>query len=144
MAKPTKPHKPAQPNQQSDQACDVMYPGRFAYEGLHRALHEKARLGIMTSLVSHAEGLAFADLKELCSLSDGNLNRHLEVLRDEGFVDIEKSGAGRGAKTTCQVTEVGRESFFRYLSELEQVIADANSRASSPQAAESELRLRTV
>jgi hypothetical protein len=28
-------------------------PGRFAYDGLERVFHEKARLGIMTSLVSH-------------------------------------------------------------------------------------------
>ena len=31
-------------------------PGRFAYEGLDRVLHEKARLGIMTSLVTRPEG----------------------------------------------------------------------------------------
>ena len=30
--------------------------GRFAYEGLDRVLHEKARLGILTSLVAHADG----------------------------------------------------------------------------------------
>ena len=39
-------------------------PGRFAYEGLQRAFHEKARLGIMTCLVSEPDGLAFADLKQ--------------------------------------------------------------------------------
>ena len=26
-------------------------PGRFAYEGLDRVIHEKARLGVLTSLV---------------------------------------------------------------------------------------------
>ena len=56
-------------------------PGRFAYEGLDRVLHEKARLGIMTSLVGRPEGLIFADLKRLCALTDGNLSRHLDVLR---------------------------------------------------------------
>ena len=45
--------------------------GRFAYDGLERAIHEKARLGIMTSLVAHPSGLAFADLKQLCDLTDG-------------------------------------------------------------------------
>ena len=34
-------------------------PGRFAYDGLDRVLHEKARLGIMTSLVTRAEGAVF-------------------------------------------------------------------------------------
>ncbi|MES1213362.1 MAG: transcriptional regulator, partial [Singulisphaera sp.] len=49
--------------------------GRFAYQGLERVLHEKARLGIMTSLVTRPEGLLFNDLKRLCDLTDGNLSR---------------------------------------------------------------------
>ena len=61
--------------------------GRFAYEGLERAIHEKARLGIMTSLSTQPQGLLFVDLKRLCSLTDGNLNRHLKVLEEEGLVE---------------------------------------------------------
>ena len=30
--------------------------GRFAYDGLERIIHEKARLGILTSLVAHPKG----------------------------------------------------------------------------------------
>ena len=37
--------------------------GRFAYEGLDRVIHEKARLGILTSLIAHPKGLLFCDLK---------------------------------------------------------------------------------
>ena len=48
--------------------------GRFAYDGLERIFHEKARLGIMTSLVTHSRGLVFGDLKDLCQLTDGNLS----------------------------------------------------------------------
>ena len=58
--------------------------GRFAYDGLERVFHEKARLGIMTSLVGHPKGLIFSDLKELCALTDGNLSRHLQVLHEAG------------------------------------------------------------
>ena len=32
-------------------------PSRFAYEGLDRVLHEKARLGILVSLSARADGL---------------------------------------------------------------------------------------
>jgi hypothetical protein len=48
----------------------LKHSGRFAYEGLERVIHEKARLGIMTSLVAHADGLLFGDLKQLCALTD--------------------------------------------------------------------------
>ena len=54
---------------------ELAQPGRFAYEGLERALHEKARLGIMTSLIMRPEGLLFSDLKRLCALTDGNLSQ---------------------------------------------------------------------
>ena len=55
------------------------HSGRFAYDGLERVFHEKARLGIMTSLVTNPRGLVFSDLKEFCALTDGNLSRHLQV-----------------------------------------------------------------
>lgn len=100
-------------------------PGRFAYEGLERALHEKARLGIMTSLVTHPEGLLFTDLKELCALTDGNLNRHLKVLRDEGLVEVRKGTSSKRPQTVCRVTAGGRERFLEYVAELERVISDA-------------------
>jgi len=100
-------------------------PGRFAYEGLERAIHEKARLGLMTSLMTRPEGLSFNELKELCDLTDGNLNRHLEVLSEAGLVTVRKEeGTGRG-RTLCKITSAGRTRFKEYLEELERVIADA-------------------
>jgi hypothetical protein len=32
---------------------DKARTGRFAYEGLDRVIHEKARLGVLTSLIAH-------------------------------------------------------------------------------------------
>lgn len=111
--------------------------GQFAYEGLDRVIHEKARLGIMTSLVGRADGLSFGDLKSLCDLTDGNLNRHLDVLREAGLIAIEKeSGRGR-ARTVCRVTRHGRQRFLEYLAELERVVAVAAEAAASPRAARS-------
>jgi hypothetical protein len=37
-------------------------PGRYAYEGLERVIHEKARLSILSSLASNETGLLFNDL----------------------------------------------------------------------------------
>jgi len=104
-------------------------PGRFAYEGLDRVLHEKARLGIMTSLVGRPEGLIFADLKRLCALTDGNLSRHLDVLREAGLLEIWKGFEHRRPQTLCRLTPEGRQRFVAYLEELEQVIRDAMPKA---------------
>jgi DNA-binding transcriptional ArsR family regulator len=103
--------------------------GRFAYEGLDRVLHEKARLGIMTSLVTRPEGVLFSDLKRLCALTDGNLSRHLDVLREAGLVDVWKGFENRRPQTLCRLSVEGRQRFVAYLEELEQVIRDAMPKA---------------
>ncbi len=38
---------------------------RFAFDGLDRVMHEKARLGLLSSLIAHPKGLTFSDLKHL-------------------------------------------------------------------------------
>ena len=62
--------------------------GRFsADEGLDRVIHERARLSVLTSLITNPKGLTFGDLKQLCALTDGNLSRHLRrtgVRKDGG------------------------------------------------------------
>ena len=99
--------------------------GRFAYEGLERIIHEKARLGILTSLVAHPKGLLFNDLKDLCSLTDGNLSRHLQVLNEAGLVEVWKSSHKNRPQTTCRLTAEGRRRLLDYINVLESVIADA-------------------
>ena len=78
--------------------------GRFAYEGLDRVLHEKARLGILTSLVAHPDGLRFGELRTLCALTDGNLSRHLDVLREAGLVEVWKGFEERRPQTLARLS----------------------------------------
>jgi DNA-binding transcriptional ArsR family regulator len=103
--------------------------GRFAYDGLERLIHEKARLSIMTSLATHPRGLLFGDLKELCSLTDGNLSRHLQILHEGGLVEVWKGFQGNRPQTLCRLTDPGRKRFLEYLTVLENVIADAETAA---------------
>ena len=99
--------------------------GRYAYEGLDRILHEKARLGIMTCLMAHIEGLVFNDLKERCSLTDGNLSRHIQILNEAGLVEVWKGYEKRRPQTLCRLTPEGRKRFSEYLKILGKVIGDA-------------------
>lgn len=100
-------------------------PGRFAYEGLDRVIHEKARLSIITSLATHSQGLLFNDLKELCSLTDGNLSRHLQILSEAGLIQIWKGFKDNRPQTLCQLTGAGRRRFLEYVNVLESVVTDA-------------------
>lgn len=99
--------------------------GRYAYEGLDRTIHEKARLGILTSLAANPSGLLFGDLKELCSLTDGNLNRHLQTLQEAGLIEVWKRFQFKRPQTLLRITDVGRQKLLQYITELERVVADA-------------------
>ena len=99
--------------------------GRFAYEGLDRVIHERARLSVLTSLITNPKGLTFLDLKQLCSLTDGNLSRHLQVLEKANMVEIVKGHDHNRPQTLCRITASGRKRFLEYLSTLEQVVLDA-------------------
>jgi DNA-binding MarR family transcriptional regulator len=97
----------------------------FAFEGLDRVMHEKARLGVLSSLIAYPKGLAFGDLKSLCGLTDGNLSRHLQVLQEAGLVEINKNFENNRPQTTIKMTRSGRKRFLEYLALLEQVVRDA-------------------
>ena len=67
----------------------------------------------LTSLMAHPKGLAFADLKQLCGLTDGNLSRHLLVLQEAGLVEITKGYEGNRPHTTCRLTRSRPPPFSR-------------------------------
>lgn len=100
---------------------------RFAYDGLDRVIHERARLSVLTSLITHAKGQSFGELKQLCGLTDGNLNRHLMVLEEAKLVTTAKAIEQGRPQTVCKVTALGRRRYVEYLAVLEQVILDASS-----------------
>jgi DNA-binding MarR family transcriptional regulator len=100
-------------------------PAPFAYEGLDRVIHERARLGVLTSLMAQPKGVAFAELKALCGLTDGNLSRHLQTLQEAGLVEIAKGFERNRPLTVCRITPEGRARFVDYLTVLEQVVRDA-------------------
>jgi predicted ArsR family transcriptional regulator len=104
---------------------DRVHP--FAYEGLDRIMHERARLGVLTCLIAHPKGLSFAAIKQLCGLTDGNLSRHLDVLSTAKLVEITKSIERGRPQSLCRITIDGRRRFVGYLSVLERVLLDAGA-----------------
>jgi DNA-binding MarR family transcriptional regulator len=113
--------------------------GRFAYEGLDRVIHERARLSVLTSLITNPKGLTFNDLKQLCTLTDGNLSRHLSVLEEARMVEIIRGHDRNRPQTICRITASGRKRYLDYLTTLEQVVRDAADGAKPDTAAASML-----
>jgi DNA-binding MarR family transcriptional regulator len=104
---------------------DPGHVSQYAYEGLDRVIHERARLSVLTSLITHSEGLRFGDLKQLCGLTDGNLSRHVQVLQEASLIDVLKGFENNRPQTVCRITAEGHKRYVDYLAVLEQVVRDA-------------------
>lgn len=92
---------------------------------LSKIFHERARLGIMTVLVSRDSEIEFNELRQILKLTKGNLAVHISKLEEAGYVEIQKSFVGKTPRTTYQATSLGRRDFSAYLSLLETLISTA-------------------
>ena len=100
---------------------------------LDDTIHQKARLGIMSTLLALGEA-DFKLLKETLALSDGNLSTHLALLEERAYVEVHKEFVRRKPHTTYKPTEAGRAAFHDYLLSLERIIRAADSAAQSARA----------
>ena len=114
----------------------------FAYEGLERLFHERGRLAVCTCLMAHATGMRLRALQDACALTDGNLNRHLHALAEDGIVELARETGNGRPSTHVRITGSGRARFLAYIDELETVVRAVN--ASEPERVRSQgLRLAT-
>jgi predicted ArsR family transcriptional regulator len=103
----------------------------FAYDGLDRLFHERGRLAVCSCLIANSAGMSFKALQDACALTDGNLNRHLHALAEDGVVTLERSRGDGRPTTTVRITSDGRSRFLAYIDELEAVVRAVD--ASAPQ-----------
>ncbi|MFP5332047.1 MAG: transcriptional regulator [Acidimicrobiia bacterium] len=88
--------------------------------GLDETVHQRVRLGIL-AVLGEADRVEFTYLRDRLDVTDGNLNRHLQVLADAGYVRIEKRTTGR-SRTWIVATRAGREALRDHLRRLQQII----------------------
>jgi DNA-binding MarR family transcriptional regulator len=96
-----------------------------AIRNLNDVFSPKARLGIMTILMSSEES-DFSTIKEQLGLSDGNLGAHMRVLEEQEYISLEKMFIKRRPKTVYKITEKGRQAFAEHLAQLEAIIRMTN------------------
>jgi DNA-binding transcriptional ArsR family regulator len=96
-------------------------PSVAAAADLDRVIHERMRLGIVSTLAVH-DTLTFTDLRDLLGASDGNLSVHARKLEEAGYVACDKSFEGRIPKTEYRLTDAGRDALTRYLDHMEALI----------------------
>jgi len=95
--------------------------GDFDINRIDDVIHGRLRLGVMAYLsgAGHAE---FNELKAKLQASDGNLSVQLRKLEEAGYVEIEKTYAGRKPLTRLSITDQGRAAFVRYLDAIEKLL----------------------
>ena len=85
----------------------------FKFQVINPLLHSELRLKIMVGL----DSLQSADFMYLCQITDstrGNLSTQITTLKEAGYLDVSKTGIGRFSRTTCSITNKGREALRAY------------------------------
>jgi DNA-binding HxlR family transcriptional regulator len=100
---------------------EVSSPIQRTLEDLDEVIHQKARLSVMSTLVSAGE-TDFSTLKAQLGLTDGNLSIHLTKLEDAGYISVHKELVHKKPRTTYMPTDKGREAFRKYVAALEQIV----------------------
>ena len=88
---------------------------------LDRLIHERVRLGIVSALAVN-KSMSFNELKEMLSLTDGNLSVHARKLEEAGYIECSKSFEGRVPRTEFRLADAGRRALAAYLDHMEALI----------------------
>jgi DNA-binding MarR family transcriptional regulator len=88
---------------------------------LDGVIHQRVRLGIM-AVLAEADEAEFTFLKEQLELTDGNLNRHLQVLEQAGYIRRRRSRSGGRPRTWIRATKSGQEALADHLQTLQRLI----------------------
>ena len=116
-------------DERDEKSKRIVAPARPAENAtnLDRLIHERTRLAIISALAVN-ESLTFNELKQLLSVTDGNLSVHARKLEDAGYIACAKSFANRLPKTEYRLSAAGRRALEKYLDHMEALIRATRER----------------
>lgn len=86
-------------------------------------LHSQLRLAIISLLLS-VEEADFNYLKEKTQATSGNLSVQIDKLSEADYIEVCKEIVGKKPRTSCRLTEKGREALEQYVSTLKQYLGE--------------------
>ncbi len=98
----------------------------FDQARLDDVIHGRVRLGIVAYL-SSVESALFPELRDKVGATDGNLSAHLRTLEDAGYVEVEKSFAGRKPQSRVRLSAAGRRAWQSWLRQMESLMSAAGA-----------------
>lgn len=84
-------------------------------------LHSQLRLAVM-SILMNVDEADFVYLKQRTDSTSGNLSVQLDKLVAAGYIAVEKGFNGKKPRTTCRVTDAGRQAFALYVESLREYL----------------------
>lgn len=90
-----------------------------------KAFENKVRLGIMSILMVN-DSMDFNSLKDILSLTDGNLASHIAALEKTKYISIKKTFLGKKTNTSYSATSLGKMAFQKHLNALENFLKTNN------------------
>jgi DNA-binding MarR family transcriptional regulator len=93
---------------------------------LDDTVHQRIRLGLL-SVLAEVDEAEFVYLRQVLELSDGNLNRHLAVLAEAGFITSGRVRSTGRARTWVRITPDGRRALRQELAELRRIVDSHDS-----------------
>ena len=91
------------------------------FENLDKVLEHRVRLQIMSVLMTN-DSYDFSSLKEILSITDGNLASHMKALEKEKYISVSKAFVDRKPSTKYKATDRGRKAFKKHLDAMEEVL----------------------
>jgi DNA-binding MarR family transcriptional regulator len=91
---------------------------------LNPILHSELRLAIMSILIA-TESADFVYLRIETGATAGNLSVQLDKLQRAGYIEIEKGFNGKLPRTTCSMSDKGREAMREYIETLQEYLGTA-------------------
>lgn len=66
------------------------------------------------SILMSIDEADFVYLKELTGATSGNVSVQIDKLTQAGYLTVEKGFVGKRPRTTCRITDAGREAFAQH------------------------------
>jgi DNA-binding MarR family transcriptional regulator len=89
-------------------------------KNIDRIIHEPARLIILAQLYV-VESVDYIFLLHRTGLTQGNLSAHLNKLETAEYIEITKEFVGKRPHTLLKITELGRNNFRKYISQMKDI-----------------------
>lgn len=91
---------------------------------LNPLLHAQLRLSVISLLLTVTEA-DFVWLKEKTGATAGNLSVQLEKLAEAEYISVRKEIIGKKPRTTCTLTDKGRQALKEYIETLREYLGNA-------------------